>query len=122
MDGISRYFFAELFRLIHLLTSEESEKSRITQMRFNPAKSVPDKISLAMCHLKDTAVPVTASREIAFLANHSERGLLRPQRRLAPEDPIASLATRMTPLEFPFQAAAGKDGPPPSHPKLPHRA
>jgi len=45
MDGIFPYFFAELSRLIHLLTLEESAKSGITQMGLNPAKGVPDKIS-----------------------------------------------------------------------------
>jgi hypothetical protein len=45
MDGISPYFFAELFRLIRLLAQEESEKSGITQIKLNPAKPIPDKIS-----------------------------------------------------------------------------
>jgi hypothetical protein len=57
MDGIFPYFFAELFRLIHLLTLEESAKSGITQMRLNPAKPVPDKLSLAIGRMKFNTNP-----------------------------------------------------------------
>ena len=71
--------------------------------------------------MKGAAALVTASREITFSTNHSEPVSLRRQRTLTPVDPIASLVTKMTLLEFPSQAAEGKDGPPPLRPNSPLR-
>lgn len=68
--------------------------------------------------MKRAQALVTALHEITFSTNHSERVLLRPQHKLTPEGPIASLATKMTPLEFPFRAFEEKDGPPPLRPQL----
>src|SRR5437763_2120904 len=69
MDGISPCFFTELFRLIRLLTLEESARSGITQMGLNPAKPALKNFRKTICHLELPCPLLSPTRQ--FLAGIS---------------------------------------------------